>query len=398
MMALGSRRPGCFNPRSPRGGATGLVETQEQSHPVSIHAPREGERRPSRSPTSTPAEFQSTLPARGSDPAGVRPGDPQPVSIHAPREGERRLALRRAAQSQSRFNPRSPRGGATCDFCNSFDEYLCVSIHAPREGERLPWDIYRPVISGQFQSTLPARGSDDRDELLGALAVGVSIHAPREGERRAVLGQAVDEADQVSIHAPREGERRHCTLAIGGANRFQSTLPARGSDLSETTSGSSRREFQSTLPARGSDTSLRAMRSSRVSFNPRSPRGGATVFEQTSGLTYSVSIHAPREGERLEQAVRAGRMVLFQSTLPARGSDASARGRARGGALVSIHAPREGERPMASRRAGTCSQFQSTLPARGSDRMGDGLGRHPGVSIHAPREGERRPSTSPIIG
>ena len=60
-----------------------------------------------------------------------------------------------------------------------------------------------------------------------------------------------------------------------------------------------------------------------------------------------VSIHAPREGERLPLVKISATKSPFQSTLPARGSDFG--------------------RPIAFHRAFV---FQSTLPARGSD-MGE---------------------------
>ncbi len=152
-----ARRRG-FNPRSPRGGATCITATPPPWGLVSIHAPREGERRKGyhalwilvcfnpRSPRGGAttgcrsgrgwSTFQSTLPARGSDPPRGTRQQQMRVSIHAPREGERRSAT--------------------------------SSVSSRR------W----------FQSTLPARGSDiiRMDDQSGRL--GVSIHAPREGERR----------------------------------------------------------------------------------------------------------------------------------------------------------------------------------------------------------------------
>ena len=102
----------------------------------------------------------------------------------------------------------------------------------------------------------------------------------------------------VSIHAPHEGERRcflcRCFL---------------------------RQKFQSTLPTRGSDDILGHIYSTGDGFNPRSPRGGATNLITLDGTTPLVSIHAPHEGERL----------LVLCVLAHR-------------AEVSIHAPHEGER------------------------------------------------------
>ena len=58
----------------------------------------------------------------------------------------------------------------------------------------------------------------------------------------------------------------------------------------------------------------------RLNFNPRSPQGGATIAGGLADLT--------RE--------------LFQSTLPARGSDAEQRERFKAMRIISIHAPGKG--------------------------------------------------------
>ena len=126
---------------------------------VSIHAPHEGERPSNKALLKAEIEFQSTLPTRGSDcrphiygaphhkfqstlPTRGSDNQPRPycshtrlfqstlptrgsdrynpprqrtsfdVSIHAPHEGERPFWSSRALCCL-RFNPRSPRGGAT---------------------------------------------------------------------------------------------------------------------------------------------------------------------------------------------------------------------------------------------------------------------------------------------
>ena len=124
---------------------------------------------------------------------------------------------------------------------------------------------------------------------------------------------------------------------------FQSTLPARGSDvrptdLCEQLWGFNPRSprggatvltidptaslvFQSTLPARGSDIGFDTVVAQVKSFNPRSPRGGATRPPRQGSYLIVVSIHAPREGERPTTNPSAATPDVFQSTLPARGSD-----------------------------------------------------------------------------
>ena len=130
---------------------------------------------------------------------------------------------------------------------------------------------------------------------LPAIAV-VSIHAPREGERpHTAISRK--ENNYVSIHAPREGERHHATYGHISIAGFQSTLPARGSDKAISTNANVR-EVSIHAPREGERLFDVEIAPIYWGFNPRSPRGGATVI--------------------LPMLVRHR---LFQSTLPARGSD-----------------------------------------------------------------------------
>ena len=261
-----------FNPRSPRGGAT------KQGLHVLPYLPR--------------------------------------ISIHAPREGERRLCPCGLARRRGYFNPRSPRGGATIPLPKS-SRHACISIHAPREGERpgrLTGDViiwyFNPrsprggatgVRQGEaalviFQSTLPARGSDLCPCGLARRRGYFNPRSPRGG----ATGLAV---------------KQHISTS------FQSTLPARGSDEEAEAKAAKATKFQSTLPARGSDQMRVGCRGSLYHFNPRSPRGGATGWRCTYNEYPNISIHAPREGERLYALPSFGDCLR-----------------------ISIHAPREGER------------------------------------------------------
>ena len=137
-------------------------------------------------------------------------------------------ALRREAIRLSGFNPRSPRGGATpampCD-----KQVLTVSIHAPHEGERLhSWPypfchvcfnprsprggatICRAISASwaRFQSTLPTRGSDKSIVAKHLIAHPFQSTLPTRGSD--ANREAVTTANtSVSIHAPHEGERHH---------------------------------------------------------------------------------------------------------------------------------------------------------------------------------------------
>ena len=133
----------------------------------------------------------------------------------------------------------------------------------------------------------------------------------------------------ISIHAPHEGERPGTAGAADSRQKFQSTLPTRGSD------------------------GIRSARARVPSyFNPRSPRGGATNPPPTYTVTVTISIHAPHEGERPFGLQIHGGLTK-----------------------ISIHAPHEGERRFTSSHPGQSGLFQSTLPTRGSDPNGQGLRR-----------------------
>ena len=101
-----------FNPRSPRGGAT-------HRPLLLLHIGR----------------FQSTLPTRGSDGTSKESLAALCISIHAPHEGERLRLHLPSRQHPRDFNPRSPRGGATCAWHYRLFRRM-ISIHAPHEGER----------------------------------------------------------------------------------------------------------------------------------------------------------------------------------------------------------------------------------------------------------------------
>ena len=104
-------------------------------------------------------------------------------------------------------------------------------------------------------------------------------------------------------------------------------------------------------------------------------------------------------------------MVVFQSTLPARGATTSISSTS-STSKISIHAPRtgsdrglrprdvrlahfnprspHGERHIAEIIITVWVLFQSTLPARGATPPKHGSTRIPGISIHAPRTGSDR--------
>ncbi len=81
-------------------------------------------------------------------------------------------------------------------------------------------------------------------------------------------------------------------------------------------------KFQSTLPARGSDVKYVSGRTKKELISIHAPhegeRHGAGRLE--NGF-YNISIHAPHEGERQSRRRFWSDLSTFQSTLPTRGSD-----------------------------------------------------------------------------
>ena len=126
----------CFNPRSPRGGATILISILSMIIVFQSTLPTRGSDFRQKHYHAGEVSFQSTLPTRGSDLA-PRPAPARGAVFQStlPTRGSDHSIGARPAQCLG-FNPRSPRGGATH-----------LSLLAAPKG-------------GKFQSTLPTRGSD----------------------------------------------------------------------------------------------------------------------------------------------------------------------------------------------------------------------------------------------
>ena len=215
----------------------------------------------------------------------------------------------------------------------------------------------------KFQSTLPARGSDSGPYPQRRQDCNFNPRSPRGGAT--LQGQRQNDRVQISIHAPREGERLAISVEYMAKEQFQSTLPARGSDRTQYLRS---KEF--------------------YDFNPRSPRGGATFVFVLFAVLSSISIHAPREGER--QLCRVADMLQdkFQSTLPARGSDQAPFPKRKPSTHFNPRSPRGGATTLPAQASSIFGEFQSTLPARGSDGSGAVRILHPGYfNPRSPRGG-----------
>ena len=215
------------------------------------------------------------------------------ISIHAPRTGSDSAASN-GHPPGCHFNPRSP------------------------HGERRVPPRVAAADSGEFQSTLPARGAT-RFTLVNPPQLAISIHAPRTGS-----------------------DLSFCDFSPAQA-RFQSTLPARGATF-QRRNLPNLLKFQSTLPARGATLWFCRVSAHTCNFNPRSPHGERPAQHPDSPRGGHFNPRSPH-GERPRPTMTAARSRRFQSTLPARGAT-TGKGRKR---------PRK-------------RKFQSTLPARGATK------------------------------
>ena len=167
---------------------------------ISIHAPRTGS-------DPFPALKQTAClvisihaPRTGSDLPLRKALTGKHISIHAPRTGSDYLAEKRLT-SRLDFNPRSP--------------------HGERPGGR-----YKIKAPDRFQSTLPARGATEIDDIIKR-GEEISIHAPRTGSDFPITN-AFPATSDISIHAPRTGSDTSEVFQRFQPQKFQSTLPARG--------------------------------------------------------------------------------------------------------------------------------------------------------------------------
>ena len=199
----------------------------------------------------------------------------------------------------------------------------------------------------------------------------------------------------VSIHAFREGRRHRPEAEQQQAQAFQSTPSAREGDWICCIIVRTHNGFNPRLP-RGKATTFRAV-GLRLTcrFNPRLPRGKATTCGFDVEYRAGVSIHAFREGRRLDIVAQGTQVPGFNPRLP------------------------RGKATKAPCRLALLEEFQSTPSAREGDRFlfvlinlpvrfnprlprGKATLRHvvlkayARVSIHAFREGRRQlPTPTP---
>ena len=196
---------------------------------------------------------------------------------------------------------------------------------------------------------------------------------------------------------------------------FQSTLPARGA-TSSICYLHQLPLISIHAPRTGSDMWRRARMSSLRDFNPRSPHGerlnavspegnlilfqstlparGATGRSKMTTLTRDISIHAPRTGSDVDFSGLMEKSILISIHAPRTGSDNKIRQEMQQFQQISIHAPRTGSDALAMWCVLNHGNFNPRSPH--GERLGIRMAQQAmqKISIHAPRTGSD--PTSPL--
>ena len=154
-------------------------------------------------------------------------------------------------------------------------QLFSISIHAPRKGERLVHGC-KPPRCQLISIHAPRKGERLFMSMLQYASTGISIHAPRKGERREPSVMCGQQQSNFNPRSPQGGATRAADNLSMGGNDFNPRSP-QGGATKNPSSCRIPKKFQSTLPARGSDGAPRVDYSMPLYFNPRSPQGGATL-------------------------------------------------------------------------------------------------------------------------
>ena len=216
--------------------------------------------------------FQSTCPARGTT--------------------RQRRAVR---QEQLNISIHVPREGHDCILYKNTGYFMGISIHVPREGHDERY-FRAPALSGQFQSTCPARGTTSSFQKCSPRLTYFNPRAPRGARHRLSCPDTF--TIRISIHVPREGHDLWSLFRLKRLLYFNPRAP-RGARLMVLLLSPLRLGFQSTCPARGTtkprlsvacqttisihvpreghDGFPRSIVGNQTDFNPRAPRGARPV-------------------------------------------------------------------------------------------------------------------------
>ena len=122
------------------------------------------------------------------------------ISIHAPREGSDNYDV--VAQSDTEISIHAPREGSDATFAPLTASVVIFQSTLPARGAT-QLDELEKKAQTIFQSTLPARGATQRLPPRMSTSKYFNPRSPR-GERRAPFQQEIF-LHFISIHAPREG-------------------------------------------------------------------------------------------------------------------------------------------------------------------------------------------------
>ena len=282
------------------------------------------------------------------------------ISIHAPRTGSDKSPCSRPLET-GRFQSTLPARGATRNDDVIRRQHLQFQSTLPARGAT--WILaFRLCASLIFQSTLPARGATHRRGLVGTDPGNFNPRSPH-GERLNV-DFLPPHGGSISIHAPRTGSDKVEDCKNAAANAFQSTLPARGATAGLIASTCCL-VFQSTLPARGATITGCLMRMTSRFQSTLPARGATNPAIRTNAIKRLFQSTLPARGATCLLVFALCTRGTFQSTLPARGAtgDFSSGNK---NLEISIHAPRTGSDDGEYAMGGKTKIFQSTLPARGA--------------------------------
>ena len=286
--SIDARRCSHFNPRSLHGERHESVAKRNVRHPISIHAPCTGSDTFPARPTSRPATFQSTLPARGATTFVLRGERSALISIHAPCTGSDIRALSDIPEHDV-FQSTLPARGATTNGLETFGhssfqstlpargatflhvaekQQILISIHAPCTGSDQISSSGRGAPK-PFQSTLPARGATKFEAHYHVTSV-ISIHAPCTGS---------DPTD----------------ANTGFLSRYFNPRSLHGERLGNGVELENDAIFQSTLPARGATETLTRI-AEVYPISTHAPRTGSDFIPTLHTPAIKISTHAPRTG------------------------------------------------------------------------------------------------------
>ena len=277
------------------------------------------------------------------------------ISIHGPRVGAD-LSVPAVPSSWPHFNPRPPCGGrpprpAPPRASRGFQST------APVWGPTVAAALVR--LPAEFQSTAPVWGPTHAFVWLPGTAV-ISIHGPRVGADRCICSPFL----QAAYFNPRPpcGGRRQAFPSSRCPVQFQSTAPVWGPTRSSRRKLCFHCNFNPRPPCGGRHTISNNIRL-LFEFQSTAPVWGPTDEQRVCKVLVSISIHGPRVGADVRQALsKPAAQISIHG--PRVGADSLAVFVPRAGLHFNPRPPCGG-RPHLARNTIWLVTFQSTAPVWG---------------------------------